>query len=49
MDREDLTAFLEFVTKLESWILLIMTVGNFLVAVIILLTLLKMVWAQLTV
>lgn len=49
MDREDLTAFLEFLKKLESWILLIMTVGNFLVAAIILLTLLKMVWAQLTV
>lgn len=49
MDGEYLTAFLESWKKLEFWIQLIMTVGNFLVAVIILLTLLKVVWAQLTV
>ncbi len=49
MDGEYLTAFLEFWKKLEFWIQLIMTVGNFLVAVIILLKLLKVLLGDLTV
>lgn len=41
MDKEDLKAFLEFKKKLENWIMLIMTVGNFLVCIVLLLMLLK--------
>ncbi len=41
MDERDLKALLEFKKKLETFMMLVMTVGNLLVAVIILLILLK--------
>lgn len=49
MDERDLKALLEFKKKLETFVMLVMTVGNLLAAVIILLILLKELLGRLAV
>lgn len=47
INEEDLRAIQEFKKKLDSWLLLIMTVGNFLAAGMLLLVLLRILWEYL--